>query len=118
MPNAKPTLYHSEHEAFADRLNPTARGFSPFMANIVGAIINYDYGVRDSRGGRYTSLTITSDGYVLAASTAHESGAFIGTYADLQRNLTEFTKDLDGADWERFNQLRRERVTDWRPNAK
>jgi len=104
---------------FAERINPTNLGFSLRMAAIVGAIISHDYGVRDSRGGRLTSLSITSDGYVTAHSTASDGGgAFIGSADDLGRNLEQFVmvlhNDVSDEDAEEFERLYAANVKDWR----
>src|SRR5712664_4154548 len=70
--------------SLAERLNPRQYGFSPKLTAIIGAIIGHDYGVRDTRGGHLTSISITSDGYVIARSTASDGGgAFIGDARDL-----------------------------------
>ena len=114
----KDTLQAENSAEFADRINPTNLGFSPKMTAIVGAIIGHDYGVRDSRGGYLSGLSITSDGHVVAQSTAHESGAFIETASDLDRNLELFTLALhDGAsdeDAEEFEELCALNIRDWR----
>lgn len=89
---------------FADRINPAQFNFSPKLVAIVGAIIGHDYGVRDRKGGRWVSLSITSDGYVTALSTASGS-AFIGTASDLYRNLNEYKKELNPSDRQRFEAL-------------
>ena len=68
---------------FAERIDLRKFNFSPKLTALVGAIIGHDYGVRDRKGGRLTVLSITSDGFVVAASTAHESGAFVGDDAAL-----------------------------------
>jgi len=86
------------------------------MAAIVGAIIEHDYGARDGKGGQLGPLSITSDGFVIAQSSAHETGAFIGEASDLERNLqallstANLTED-EAAEW---NRLYRKNVTDWR----
>jgi hypothetical protein len=102
---------------FAERINPTNLGYSPKMTAIVGAIIGYDYGVRDRKGGLLSGLSITSDGYVMANSTAHESGAFIGSADDLNRNLADYQFVLAGEndeDAEEFARLYATNVKDWR----
>jgi hypothetical protein len=103
---------------FADRVNPRNLGFSPRMTAIVGAIIGHDYGVRDSRGGRLTGLSITSDGFVTAGSTAaYGGGAFIGSADDLERNLADYRFTLAGEndeDAEEFDRLYKQNVRDWR----
>jgi hypothetical protein len=102
---------------FAERINPTNLGFSPKMIAIVGAIIGHDYGVRDRKGGLLSELSITSDGYVMASSTAHESGAFIGSADDLNRNLADYQFVLAGEndeDAEEFDRLYKLNVCDWR----
>ena len=103
---------------FAERINPRNLGFSPKMVAIVGAIIGHDYGVRDRKGGYLTALSITSDGYVMAQSTAHESGAFVGNAADLDRNLEQFVmvlhNDVSDEDAEEFDRLYAANVRDWR----
>jgi hypothetical protein len=80
-------------EKLAEKLNPRKHNFSPKMAALLGAILGYDYGVRDSRGGRLTSLNITSDGFVICGSTASDGGgAFVGEAGDLHRNLAELIR--------------------------
>ena len=63
----------------AYKSSPQRFGYSAMMTAIVGAIIGYDYGVRDPLGGKLTGISITSDGFIIASTTSHESGAFIGT---------------------------------------
>jgi len=103
---------------FADRVNPRNLGFSPRMTAIVGAIIGFDYGVRDSKGGKLSSLSITSDGYVMARSTASDGGgAFLGSASDLERNLADYRFTLAGEndeDAEEFDRLYKQNVRDWR----
>jgi hypothetical protein len=104
---------------FAERINPRYLGYSPKMTAIVGAIIGHDYGVRDSRGGRLTGLSITSDGYVTAHSTASDGGgAFLGSADDLERNVEEISLHLHDAasdeDAEEFDRLYKASVRDWR----
>jgi hypothetical protein len=104
---------------FAERINPRNLGFSPKMAAIVGAIIGHDYGVRDRKGGRLTSLCITSDGYVTCGSTASDGGgAFIGSAEDLDRNLEQFVMVLHDAasdeDAEEFERIYVANVLDYR----
>ncbi len=106
-------------QEFAERINPRNLGFSPKMTAIVGAILGYDYGVRDRKGGQLTGLSITSDGFVTASSTASDGGgAFIGDAADLDRNIEQFVMVLhDGAsdeDAEEFERIYKERVIDYR----
>lgn len=99
---------------FAERINPGQFGFSPKLVALVGAIIGHDYGVRDGRGGKLSSLSITSDGYVMAQSTAHESGAFIGDVGDLEANLSIWKEELSPEDQAQFNRLYVANVKDWR----
>ena len=104
---------------FAERINPTNLGFSPKMTAIVGAIIGHDYGVRDGRGGRLTSLAITSDGFVTCGSTMSDGGgAFIGSAADLDRNLADYRfvlgAEASDEDAEEFDRIYNTRVIDWR----
>ena len=104
---------------FAERINPTNLGYSPKMTAIVGAIIGHDYGVRDRKGGRLSSLSITSDGYVTAHSTASDGGgAFIGSADDLDRNLADYRfvlgSERSDEDAEEFDRLYAANVTDWR----
>jgi len=106
-------------ETFAERVNPTNLGFSPKMTAIVGAIIGHDYGVRDRRGGYLTSLSITSDGYVLASSTASDGGgAFLCSASDLERNVEEYrfalAADVSDEDAETFEALYAANIKDWR----
>ena len=109
----------SRFAEFAARINPDNFGFSPRMTAIVGAIIGHDYGVRDSRGGRLIGLSITSDGYVTASSTASNGGgAFIGSAADLDRNLADYRFALaaeNDEDAEEFDHIYKARVYDYRP---
>jgi hypothetical protein len=101
--------------SFAERIDPNHFNFSPKLVAIVGAIIGHDYGARDGRGGRLYSLSITSDGYVTAGSTASDGGgAFIGSADDLDRNLAEYRKELTAEDRAEFDRLYATRVTDWR----
>lgn len=104
---------------FAERINPRKLGFSPKMSAIVGAIIGHDYGVRDSRGGHLTSLSITSDGFVMAQSTMSlGGGAFLGSADELERNLEIFTaylaSDVSDEDADELTRLYKENVRDWR----
>jgi hypothetical protein len=103
---------------FAERVSPRNLGFSPKMTAIVGAIIGFDYGVRDSKGGRLTGLSITSDGFVTAGSTASDGGgAFIGSASDMERNLADYRFTLAGEndeDAEEFDRLYKQNVRDWR----
>jgi hypothetical protein len=103
---------------FAGRINPTNLGFSPKMTAIVGAIIGHDYGVRDRKGGLLTGLSITSDGYVICSSTASDGGgAFIGSAADLERNIEAYRFELasqNDEDAEEFERLYNRNVKDWR----
>jgi uncharacterized membrane protein len=103
-----------EPPSFAERINPGQFGFSPKLVALVGAIIGHDYGVRDGRGGKLSSLSITSDGYVMAQSTAHESGAFIGDVGDLEANLSIWKEELSPEDQAQFNRLYVANVKDWR----
>jgi hypothetical protein len=103
-------------EVLAEKLNPHKLGFSPKMAALLGAILGHDYGVTDSRGGRLTSLSITSDGFVICGSTQHESGAFVGEVSDLERNL-EFLLEaahLDVSEAIAFERVYASRVQDYR----
>ena len=102
------------------KLNPTQYGFSPKLTAIVGGIIGHDYGVRDRKGGKLGPLSITSDGFVIAQSTAHESGAFIGEARDLERNLELLLTDAKLTDDEQteWDNLYRRNVTDWRQLGK
>lgn len=100
---------------FADRIDPSKFNFSPKLVAIVGAIIGHDYGVRDGRGGKLSRLSITSDGFVTAASTMSDGGgAFIGSADDLERNLSEYRTELTDEDRSEFDRLYMANVTDWR----
>jgi hypothetical protein len=108
-----------QDKEFAERINPTNLGFSPKMTAIVGAIVGYDYGVRDRKGGHLSGLSITSDGFVTASSTASDGGgAFIGSAEDLDRNLEQFVlvlhDDVSDEDAEEFERLYKANVKDWR----
>lgn len=102
-------------EQFADRINPQKYNYSPKLTAIVGAIIGHDYGIRDRKGGYLSSLSITSDGYVLARSTASDGGgAFLGSASDLDRNLDDYITNLTAEDRAEFTRLRKEKIQDWR----
>lgn len=99
---------------FAERIDPRKFNFSPKLTALVGAIIGHDYGVRDQKGGRLTELSITSDGFVVAASTAHESGAFVGDAAEMAGNIGMWLEELSAEDRAEFLGLHRTNVRDWR----
>jgi hypothetical protein len=102
-------------EGFAERVSPRKFNFSPKLCALVGAIIGHDYGVRDSRGGQLTSLSITSDGFVICGSTMGDGGgAFIGDATDLERNLALWKAELTPEDRAEFERLYAVNVTDWR----
>lgn len=101
-------------QSFADRINPRNFGFSPKLTAIVGAIIHHDYGVRDVRNGQLSSISITSDGFVLARGTMSDGGgAFLGSASDLKLNLNDYKDDLLPADRTEFERLYLANVTDW-----
>ncbi len=108
----------SQLAEFAERISPRNLGFSPRMTAIIGAIIGFDYGVRDSRGGQLTGLSITSDGYVIASSTASDGGgAFVGAASDLERNIEAYRFEVasqNDEDAEEFDRIYARRVKDWR----
>ena len=104
----------SDTKQFAERINPRNFNFSPQLVAIVGAILGHDYGVRDRKGGLLTSISITSDGFIIAGSTAHESGAFVGDASDMERNLEMLKKELSAEDAKRFAEIYASRVRDWR----
>jgi len=100
---------------FAERIDPSKFNFSPKLVAIVGAIIGHDYGVRDSRGGHLSNLSITSDGFVTAQSTMSDGGgAFIGSATDLERNLNEYRAELTDEDRAEFDRFYEVNVRDWR----
>ena len=104
-----------EPPTFTERINPSQFGFSPKLVALVGAIIGHDYGARDRRGGQLLSLSITSDGYVVAQSTASDGGgAFVGDVGDLEENLSLWKEDLSPEDQAEFNRLYVANVKDWR----
>lgn len=91
---------------FAKRINPRKYQFSPRLAAMIGAIIGYDYGVRDGRGGHITNLSFTSDGFVIGQSTASDGGgAFLGTRADLRENINTWITHLQSRDAAQFWQI-------------
>lgn len=101
-------------EGFAGRINPKNFNFSPKLTAMVGAIIGFDYGVRDARGGRLTSLSITSDGYVLCTTASDGGGAFLGSAEELDDNLALWREELSSADRAKFERLFSANVKDWR----
>src|ERR1019366_9594787 len=95
---------------FAERINPRKFNFSPKLTALVGAIIGFDYGVKDVRGNTLHSISISSDGFIFG----NGSQSFIGTASDLDANLLQFTTFcLNRADRKRFSSLYKKRVTDW-----
>lgn len=96
-------------ETFAERINPRRFNFSPKFVALVGAIIGHDYGVRDRRGNHISSISITSDGYIIGSGNA-----FIGSADDLARNLQDFFTVISAGDKEKFTTLYAARVKDWR----
>lgn len=96
-------------QTFVDRINPRRFNFSPKFVALVGAIIGYDYGVRDGRGNQVSSFSITSDGFVISSSNA-----FLGSADDLARNLQDFFTVIHPADKEHVTALYASRVKDWR----
>ena len=106
-------------KSFEDRVNPRNLGFSPKLTAIVGAILGHDYGVRDRKGGLLSGLSITSDGYVMASSTASDGGgAFLCDVQDLESNLEQYImvlhEDVSDEDAEEFERRYKVNVTDWR----
>lgn len=99
---------------FALRINPATLGFSPKMVAIVGAIIGYDYQVRNFL--KLTAIHITSDGFVIGSTDPISSGAFLGDYVDLFKNLSLLSDELTLTDNKRFCELYNQRVTDYRTN--
>lgn len=101
----------------ARKIEPERFGYSPKMTNLVQAMIGYDYGARDERGNEWISLSITSDGFVQAATMPISSGAFIGSVEDLNRNVKSLLADAKLNDQENtlFWSLYRRHVSDWRP---
>lgn len=102
--------------SLAEKLNPQKLGFSPKMAYLLQAIIGHDYGVRDGRGGFGSSISITSDGFVVVSTSSHESGAFIGAASDLTRNLNLLLAEANLSPEQKieFDNLYKTHVTDWR----
>jgi hypothetical protein len=98
------------------KLDPQGRGFSPLLTAIVGAIIGHDYGARDGRGGIIGHISITSDGFIQAHTTSHETGAFLGDVRDMERNLELLLTDakLTVDEMNEWDNLYRRNVTDWR----
>ena len=87
------------------------------MTLVMGAILGYDYGSRDERGNQWTSLSVTSDGFVIAQTNPPSSGAFVGSYEDLTRNVGKLLQDakLDDQQDTLFWATFKTRVPDWRP---
>lgn len=103
-------------EKLAAKVNPHTLSYSPKMAAIVGALIGFDYGARDSRGGKLGSISITSDGFVVASSTSSDGGgAFIGSADDLRDNLARLLNDasLTVAERKQFDKLVNSRLSNW-----
>lgn len=102
-------------ELLAERINPQKYGYSPLMTAIVGLFIGHDYKIRDSRGGRLTSLAYTSDGYVIASTTSHDTGIFIGGISDLENNLSKLVADarLSPDEFELFSMLTESGMDGW-----
>lgn len=119
LPNPEDySIQEFDGPSFAERINPRQFGFSPKLTAIVGAIIGHDYGVRDRKGGYLTGLSITSDGYLMASSTASDGGgAFLGSAEDLERNLEIWEMEVrqnSDEDFEEFARLYAQNVRDYR----
>lgn len=99
------------------KLEPEARGYSPKMTLLVGALLGFDYGARDHRGNKWTGLSVTSDGFVQASTEPISSGAFIGSVEDLDRNVRSLLSDahLSNQEDTLFWSLYRTHVQDYRP---
>lgn len=96
---------------FAERIDPRKFNFSPKMTALVGAIIGFDYGVKDVRGNTLRSIAITSDGFIMG----NGSQSLIGLARYMDANLLQFTTFcLNRADRKRFTALYSKRVTDYR----
>jgi hypothetical protein len=87
------------------------------MTAIVGAILGHDYGARDYRGGKLGNISITSDGFVTAHSTASDGGgAFLGGVDEFEANISALIKYANLTSDERtlWNSCYSAHVTDWR----
>lgn len=94
---------------FAARINPRQFNFSPKLTALVGAIIGFDYGVRDGRGNHISSISITSDGFIIASCNA-----FLGSADDLNSNLAIYRNELSQEDRRTFDTFYQSNVKDWR----
>lgn len=85
-----------DHDALVKALDPRKHGYSPKMSAIIGALLGFDYGVRDSHGGTLTTpFSVTSDGFVLCGHTTHDTGAFIGTVTEFNSNIQRLVHDAN-----------------------
>lgn len=92
----------------ADKLNPARfTAMSGKMAAIVGFILGETW-----TSPRIWSLSITSDGFLLA----NGANEFIGSADDLADNIARLmdAADLDPSERAEFSRLYRSRVNDWR----
>ena len=99
---------------FAERINPSKFNFSPRLVAMVGAIIHHDYGVRDGRGSHITSLSITSDGFIIGHTESPDVSPFLGDAEDLRRNIAVWIQELTVQDGAKFLELYAQNVDDWR----
>ena len=90
--------------------------YSPKIAAIIGAVLGFDYGVRDGRGNQVTGLSITSDGFVIGQTPNPDASPFIGSADDLARNLALLIADanLTLAETKLYGRLYDTHVKDWR----
>ena len=99
----------------AEKLSPQrVTGYSPTMYRIVGAVTGITINAIDARP--YREFSITSDGFVIAQPGSRESGDFLGTYSDFERNIRRYVEDAELTldEQEQFAKLLSARVMDWR----
>jgi len=83
-------------KSLAEKLDPRPLGYSPKMSTIIGAILGHDYGVSGGHIGTLTGeFSVTSDGFVIASCTGHESGAFFGGITEFEQNIQRLLKDAN-----------------------
>jgi len=105
------------HRALAAKLTPHIHGFPTRMTAVIGAILNYDYGVREPDGGKLTYIHITKSGDVVSLCTGcTQPLVYIGPVQTLEQDIRTLTKraKLTQTEIEEFERVYRLRVKDWR----
>lgn len=98
-----------------EKLDPRRfTAMSPKMAAIVACILGDEATFTTEPSIRH--MVVTSDGGVLAVDDFGLANEFIGSAADLERNLAELqlAAELTPDESDRFDAMARKHITDWR----